>query len=113
MAGSEACRRDLIALGKLELVDLPKVHSQVKLCHGPGTPVEGVQQLLPLVANYHVAAAITFKLVVHHKRLFAKAVGKQSIIDSHCLLFLGNGAQDVIVVYQIKVCHSRIHIFIK
>ena len=109
----EACRRDLITLGKLELVNLPKVHSQVKLCHGSGTPIEGVEQLLPLVANDHVTTTIPFELVLHHKRLFSKAVRQQSIIDSHCLLFLRNGAQDVIIVYQIKVCHSRVHIFVK
>ena len=43
--------RDFVALRKLELVDLLKIHSQIKLSHSTSSPVEGHQDLSSLIAQ--------------------------------------------------------------
>ena len=109
----EASCGDLMALRELELIDLRQVHSHVQFGHGPCAPVERVKQLLPLVANDQVATTVSLQLIFHDQRLLSETVREESVVDSHGFLLLRDCAKDVIIVYQVKVRHSGVHIFVK
>ena len=104
---------DFVALGKLELVYLLKIHSQIELSHGTSSPVEGHENLSSLVAQDEVAGTVALrKSVLHYLCLLSKGIWKQRVIDFHSLLFLRNCTNDIIGVDQVKICHSRIYILI-